>query len=128
VVFIYGGAYQGKLDYARKKFNLDDDDIYAYIESDGAAERVPDQKCLCGVHLFVLSQIRAGGDPLAFIKENIGAFKDKIVIADDISGGVVPMGDKNREWREAAGRCATFLSQNAGEVWRVFCGVPTRIK
>jgi len=128
MVFIYGGAYQGKLDYARERFNLEDGDIYAYAESGGAAERVPDQKCLCGVHLFVLSQLSAGRDPLAFLKINTGALRDKIIIADDISCGVVPMGAINREWREAAGRCATFLSQNAGEVWRVFCGIPTRIK
>ena len=128
MVFIYGGAYQGKLDYAREAFKLKEGDIYAYAADDGAAERVPEQKCLCGFHLFVLSQIRAGCDPLAFIIKNKGAFKDKIVVADDISCGVVPMGAINREWREAAGRCAAFLSQNADEVWRVFCGIPTRIK
>lgn len=125
MVFIYGGAYQGKTDFAKKNYNLTDDDIFYFTGQTGFDVN---KKCLNGYHALVLSQIKAGIDPLARLEENIGALKNKIIIADDISAGVVPIDAETRKWREAAGRCATLISTNADEVWRVFCGIGSKIK
>ena len=127
MVLIYGGAYQGKRDFAKERFVLDDGDIHT-CASDGCAQNVEKHKCIYNFHLFVYALLQAGKDPLAYVTEHIGAFSEKIIISDDISGGVVPMGAENRAWREAAGRCLTYLTKNSSEVWRVFCGIPTRLK
>ena len=46
----------------------------------------------------------------------------------DISQGVVPVDPLQRAWREACGRALIYLAQEAGEVYRVFCGLPERLK
>ena len=125
MIFIYGGAYQGKLEFAKERFGLSDGDIYYCSDADGFLTA---KKCINGYHSMILSQLDAGVDPLGYLSENAGLLKDKIIICDDISSGVVPMGEDMRRFREAAGRCATFLSKNADEVWRVFCGIGTQIK
>ena len=54
--------------------------------------------------------------------------RDKVIISDDISQGVVPMDATEREWREMTGRCLVSLGQQADKVIRVFCGIPEVIK
>ena len=125
MIFIFGGAYQVKTDFAKEKYNLSNSDVHFF--GDETEFTVP-KKCLNGYHLIVLSQLRAGIDPLKHLADNIYLLKYKIIICDDISSGIVPMGEENRKWREAAGRCAGLLSRNANEVWRVFCGIGTKIK
>ena len=50
------------------------------------------------------------------------------VTAAEVGSGVVPIDKAQRAQREAAGRLAILLAQQAQEVVRVFCGIPTRIK
>ena len=57
-----------------------------------------------------------------------GRLKDMIFIANDVSGGVVPMDPVLRAWREACGRMNMKLARQADEVWRLFCGIPQRLK
>ena len=58
------------------------------------------------------------------MRRNPGA----VVITDEIGYGNVPADAFLREYREAAGRVCTKLAANAKEVWRVSCGIGTRIK
>lgn len=58
------------------------------------------------------------------MRRNPGA----VVITDEIGYGIVPADAFLREYREAAGRVCTKLAANAKEVWRVSCGIGTRIK
>ena len=51
-----------------------------------------------------------------------------IFIANDVSGGVVPMDPTLRAWREACGRMNLKLAKASDEVWRLFCGIPQRVK
>ena len=125
MILIFGGAYQGKLDFAREKFNVSDGDVMR-VKDETAIES--DKKCINGYHALVLSQLRAGIGPLEYLAENIENLKDKIIICDDVSSGVVPIDYETRAWREACGRCATLLSKRADEVWRVFCGIGTKLK
>ena len=127
MVLIYGGAYQGKRDFAERQYGINENDIYTFGDKYDASG-LPEHKCLQNFHLFIFSLINAGADPLAYVSEYIGALDGKIIISDDISCGVVPMGATNRLWREATGRCLTLLSKRSAEVWRVFCGIPTRLK
>ena len=65
---------------------------------------------------------------LQYIKENINFFKDKIIISDEISSGIVPLKKEDRMWREETGRCLQYLSKESSCVYRIFCGIPTIIK
>jgi len=127
MVFIFGGAYQGKFDFAKINFNLSDGEI---MNVNDETEINAEKKCVNGLHAMILEQIKNDIDPLAYFLKIIesGAIKDKIFVCDDISSGVVPIDPLMRKWREACGRCAALLTKNADEVWRVFCGIATRLK
>ena len=61
-------------------------------------------------------------------KEEEELFKDKIIISDEISSGIVPLKKEDRMWREETGRCLQYLSKESSCVYRVFCGISTIIK
>lgn len=48
----------------------------------------------------------------------------EIVIVTEVGGGVVPVDEQERAWRENAGRLSCLLAQRADAVVRVFCGLP----
>ena len=124
MILIIGGSYQGKLDFARSAWGLSEGDIFACtLDTD-----VPDltRRCIAYVDRFALNRVRAGVEPADALLD--GLRPDAIVIATDISGGVVPIDAELRAWREANGRMNNALAARADEVWRLFCGIPERIK
>ena len=116
---IIGGAYQGKLDYARSVYTLEEADICHCTP-----ETAPDTACRCWVHYeqYVLGCVRRGEAPQLPERE------DAIVIADDIFCGVVPLDAETRLWREETGRALHAVSRHAATVTRIFCGLPLKLK
>lgn len=121
MILITGGSYQGKLEYARGRFGLGEDDICL-----GGVDLK--RRCLAYIDRWALECVRAGREPGDFFRENAGALADKVIITTDISGGVVPMDATLRAWREACGRMNSYLASQAEEVVRMFCGIPQRLK
>lgn len=121
MILITGGSYQGKLDYARARFGLTDADICV-------GEIDLTKRCLAYIDRYALEAVRQGIEPADIFKANEEKLSDKIIITTDISGGIVPMDPVLRAWREACGRMNTHLAGRADEVWRLFCGIPQRIK
>ena len=124
MVLVFGGAYNGKLDFVKEKFSINEDDIF-YC---GVNEIDFSKKVICGFHRFTYENILKDINSLQYIKENINFFKDKIIISDEISSGIVPLKKEDRMWREATGRCLQYLSKESSCVYRIFCGIPTIIK
>ena len=125
MVLIFGGAYQGKLDFAIKKFNIKYTDIFTCTE-----DSFPDfsKKIIDRAELFFLKCVKDGIEPRDILCENINMLQDKIVIARDISQGIVPIDSVQRAWREASGRAMMYLAGEAEEVYRVFCGLSEKLK
>lgn len=125
MVLIFGGAYQGKLDFTMKKFNIKDTDIFTCTE-----DSFPDfsKKIIDRAELFFLKCVKDGIEPRDILCENINMLQDKIVIARDISQGIVPIDSVQRAWREASGRAMMYLAGEAEEVYRVFCGLSEKLK
>ena len=124
MILIVGGAYQGKAAFAESLFpkirwtdgeTCDFADLY---ECQG----------ILRFHAYIRRMLEKGQDvdDLAekLMRRNPGA----VVITDEIGYGIVPVDAFLRENREAAGRVCTKLAANAKEVWRVSCGIGTRIK
>ena len=80
---VIGGAYQGKLDYAKGKYSLEDEDIFCCTEGSIWVDR--SKKCVCHLEQYLLACIHAG------IQPDLEFRTDGIVICDDISCGVVPV-------------------------------------
>lgn len=116
---IIGGAYQGKLDYARNTFAVEEEEICVCT-----AETEPDftKRCLTHYELYVLYCVRTGKTPALPVRE------DAVILADDIFCGVVPMEAETRAWREETGRTLTALAYRSETVTRVFCGLPLQLK
>lgn len=124
MILVFGGAYNGKKDFIKEKFNINEEDIF-YC-SDGEIDF--SKKVIFGLHKFTYNNTLKNKSSLEYIKENINLFKDKIIISDEISSGIVPLKKEDRMWREETGRCLQYLSKESSCVYRVFCGISTIIK
>lgn len=120
MVFIFGGSYQGKLDFAKKEFALKEDDIFAC-----KGEKIDfSKKCVWQIETFALHC----DDPIAYFAAHRQEWQDSILIMEDIFCGVVPMGAENRAWRQKCGRLSQYLAGEADRVSRIFCGLELRLK
>lgn len=102
--FITGGAYNGKMEYAKKKFNLTKNEICICSKDD-----IPDfsKRCIAYVENYVWY----------CLEKNIPLKKDwpedTIFICTDIFCGVVPVEKKVRLWREESGKYFQFLAEQS---------------
>ncbi len=105
---IIGGAYQGKKEYALENFS--------------------GEEILDNYHLVILDMLKNNIDVMKYVKEHLNDYRDKVIICDDISCGIVPIDPLMRKWREAVGHVLGFLAKESDRVVRVFCGIGTRLK
>ena len=124
MVLIIGGAYQGKLDFAKTAFSLSEDDIFTCTGS----EIDFSNRCINCIEKFSLACIRSETNPTEYFKAHKDGWKDSILICEDIFCGVVPMGAEMRAWRQATGRLCQYLSREAAQVSRIFCGLEQKLK
>ena len=122
---IIGGAYQGKLSCAQKKYDLTEDEIFTCTEENGIEFGA---RCINKIEEFTLWCVRNGKDATGIFKENRDKWADSILICMDIFCGVVPMGADMRAWRDMTGRLCAYLSEEADSVTRMFCGLEQRLK
>ncbi len=125
MILIFGGSYQGKLDFAKENFGVTDKDVFTCT-----ADRDIDLSCkvLCDMDQAFLRHVREGKESREVLAAHLNELKDKILIVNDISQGIVPMERELRDWREMTGRAMLYLSKEADEVYRVFCGLGSKIK
>lgn len=120
MILIIGGAYQGKLEYAKKNFCISQKDITTC----DSGEIDFSKRCIYKIEEFTY----AHENPIAYFQTHQEKWKDSILILQDIFCGVVPMGIENRAWRQKTGRLAQYLSSEATQVIRIFCGLEQRLK
>jgi len=121
---IIGGAYQGKLDWAKAQYHLSDDDVFSCADGDVDFSR----RCINKLEEYTLSCVRRGVDPVAYFEEHAPEWEDSVLICQDISCGVVPMTAELRLWRNETGRLCQYLARHARRVSRIFCGLEQRLK
>ena len=125
MVLIFGGAYQGKLEYALENFGLSEKDVYYCGENAGIDLSY---KVINNLEKFVMACVKKGIEAKELLDEYGDDLTDKIIIVTDISQGIVPMDPDERSWREMTGRTMLYLSRHADKVIRVFCGLGQEIK
>ena len=120
MILIIGGAYQGKLDFAKENFGITNADVYTC----NGGEVDFSKKCIYKIEEFTACE----QDPIGYFESHREQWQDSVLIFQDIFCGVVPMGEENRAWRQRTGRLAQYLSQEATRVSRIFCGLEQRLK
>lgn len=123
---IIGGAYQGKTDYAIKKYRINSEEII-----DGAALLDADKtglRCVKNYHLYVKKLCESGADSIEETKKLIAANPEIIIIMNEIGNGIIPLEKSERIRREETGKTGCFLAEKAETVERLVCGICTKIK
>jgi len=120
MVLIIGGAYQGKLDFAKEEFGFSEDQVFTCSGGEIDFSR----PCINAIEEFTYGC----EDPVAYFRCHKEKWKDAVLICQDMSGGVVPLGADMRTWRQKNGRLCQYLSKEADRVSRIFCGLEQRLK
>lgn len=123
MILVFGGAYQGKLDYVKEHF-----DIETICDCSDGREPDFDMDVICGLEGFVLDRVKKGREAADFFRETKELWQDKILIAADVSQGIVPIDQELRAMREMNGRLLLYLTKEAEQVIRVFCGIGKNVK
>lgn len=108
MIFITGGAFQGKCEYAEKNYG--------------------NCNIVRNYHLIVKEQLKAGKDPIKEAEKFINENADCVVTSDEMGCGIVPINKFEREYREVNGRVNCLLAKKAQNVVRVVCGIGSIIK
>jgi len=122
MILIIGGAYQGKTDYAKKRFALSDEDILNAAHAGETA--LFSAKCIKNYELF----LKYHENPVLLTKRLCQENPDCIIIMNEIGCGIIPLEKSERIWRECVGQCGCLLAANARTVIRLVCGIPEIIK
>ena len=120
MILIIGGAWQGKLDFAKEAFGISSEEVYTCA----SGEIDFSKRCIYKIEEFA----RNHPDPAGWFKDNRELWKNSILICEDIFCGVVPLDREDRLWRQKAGRLCQYLSKEADRVSRIFCGLEQRLK
>lgn len=126
MILIFGGAYQGKLEYAKENFHISDEDIFFCQEN--SLEPDLSKKVIYGLESFIFACVKEGVEAKDLLSRSQDLLADKIIIVSDISQGIVPMDPTERQWREMVGRTMLWLGKQSDKVIRVFCGLGQNIK
>ena len=124
MTLIIGGAYQGKLAFARETFSLAEEDVFTC----SGTEIDFSKPCINALEEFTLACIRQGADPIACLREHAAQWERTIFICQDLFCGVVPIDTELRTWRHTTGLVCQYLSREADRVSRIFCGLEQRLK
>ena len=120
MILVIGGAYQGKLDFAKETFGIPETEVYTCT----SGEIDFSKRCIYKIEDFAYEN----QDPVSYFQAHKELWQDSVLILQDIFCGVVPMGAESRVWRQRTGRLAQYLSQEATQVSRIFCGLEQRLK
>jgi len=136
MILIIGGMCQGKHDFCRSKYP--DAEVIEHYE-----ERIRDElkegkdpvsdaeKWLNEISAVMEMDGTDSAIHLSMDTEN--RFKEQkprelVIIMNEVGSGVVPMDKDDREWRESVGRVSCLFAKRADKVYRLFAGIPQRLK
>lgn len=122
MILVIGGANQGKLLYTMKKWGV------AQTQLSTDFENAENARVFHNFQQAVQNSLNAGEDPIKKLEYLLACNPELIVLCDEVGCGVVPMDREERIWRETVGRLCCRMAERADEVYRVFCGIPMRLK
>ncbi|MGL5417014.1 MAG: bifunctional adenosylcobinamide kinase/adenosylcobinamide-phosphate guanylyltransferase [Clostridium sp.] len=124
MIVYFGGAYNGKLELVLNKYNLNKNEIFFCNDEHLDFTK----KIISGLDKLILKRALDKKESFNYIVNNIDKLKDKIIIVDQISEGIVPIKKEERFWREETGKIMQKLIKESDEVYRVFFSLEKRLK
>lgn len=126
MIFIMGGCFQGKEDFAKKLAGENFENQCGDGENDDL-EQALKKTYLLNFHEFIRKGIKEDRDIDEFVRQVLEKNPEIITMAE-VGCGIVPMERSERDYREAAGRAGQVIAGEADQVFRVQCGIAVRIK
>lgn len=108
LIFITGGAGQGKSTYARTHYQ-DWEIIFDYEE-------------------VIREDMKAGRNPIDTARELLNASGRLVITMAEVGAGLVPVSREERTYRDLAGETGCFLAEHAREVYRICSGIEVKLK
>lgn len=125
MIFVIGGAYQGKTDFVREYFKVDKHDI---IDGESCnLNSIYQAKVINHFHELIKRIMAAEDDLNGTIDKLINENKNVIIITTEIGCGLVPIDKFERHYRETVGRVCCKIAKSADQVYRLQCGLSTKI-
>ena len=134
---IIGGAAQGKLEVAKqcaKSVNSESDtwnaskELVIVDENYNLVEELYSATIINHFHLIIKRVLQEKQEPELILDEIIARNPNVCIVSTEIGYGFVPMDSFERQYRERTGRICCKIANKAEEVYRVLCGITTRIK
>lgn len=126
-ILVIGGACQGKKEWVQSVFPEYKDISVEALLTENREGRQKGFVCLNQFHLNMrhwIMQDKNYQEDLNFIMSN----PSWLIVADEIGNGIIPMDKLERKWREETGRALCKIAKEADEVYRIYCGIPEKIK
>ncbi|MBQ9434040.1 MAG: bifunctional adenosylcobinamide kinase/adenosylcobinamide-phosphate guanylyltransferase [Synergistaceae bacterium] len=122
---ILGGRYQGKLSYAKRLYR---EFAAVYDLGQEHPESISMSGLIVNVHLGVKRLLMEGRAGREFFASRLEILRESVIIGEEICGGIVPVDEFGRSWRDETGKVYQLLAGEAEIVDRVFAGLVLRIK
>ena len=133
MIFITGGKYQGKEEFAlriggySKSDVLDLSDLDFFLLNDLCDK----YKIVSDLQEYIRYLSNDNNDINmieANVKELIKKCEPEIIIMTEVGAGVVPLNERDNLFREATGALSKYYANIAKEVYRVICSVAVKLK
>lgn len=124
--FVVGGQCTGKLAFVLNKFNVTLDEVGDCTEL--TYEELKDKAVIYNLHILIKKLLEENDSTEVFNMVMDLVRQDKIVITNEIGYGVVPIERFDRQYRELTGRICCKIAEESKEVYRVVCGIGSKIK
>ena len=115
----------GKLRYAKKLYG---EDAVVCDLAASAPEDMFEARVVVNLQDGVRYMLERKESPRDFFENSAPRLEDKVLIGDEIGGGVVPMDAFERLWRDETGFVYQILAARAARVDRIWAGLPHRLK
>lgn len=123
-----GGYAQGKLEYVLREHKSEDLEVLDGEFMSGLKSDTNKRVALHHFHNLIKNFLSKGENPEEQLESFLKEHPNCIIICDEVGNGIVPMEQKERDYREQLGRIQIELAVKAERVERVICGIGQRIK
>ncbi|MED9903845.1 MAG: bifunctional adenosylcobinamide kinase/adenosylcobinamide-phosphate guanylyltransferase [Lachnospiraceae bacterium] len=123
-----GGYAQGKLEYVMRTHSGEEMEV---IDGNTVCtfDNPTDKRVVFNhFHSLIKKLPEQGEKPEPELELFLKEHPNCIIISDEVGNGIVPMEQKERDYRERLGRILITLAARAERVERVICGIGQRIK
>lgn len=121
IILVVGGAFQGKTEFVKNKWKIDESEIY---NSNIIDESIKNYRVINNFNEIIKNYINNSEYAMNLIMQS----SIEIIIADEIGCGVVPVDKNKRILREQISRSICEAAKCCSEVYRVYCSIGQRIK